>query len=168
MRRKLFPVIALAAAGVVTMVALPSAFGGNQVTPGVTARTVTIGGTFPLSGPASSYAPIPVGMKTYFSYINATRGPDGKRGVRGRQIVWKYYDDAYNPSQTVQLTQQLVQQDHVLARVGGLGTSQQEAVRAFCKQQKVPQIYVSTGATEFGAQQSTYPGTIGWQPDYQA
>jgi branched-chain amino acid transport system substrate-binding protein len=168
MRRKLFPVIALAAAGVVTMVALPSAFGGSQVTPGVTARTVTIGGTFPLSGPASSYAPIPVGMKTYFSYVNATRGPDGKRGVRGRQIVWKYYDDAYNPSQTVQLTQQLVQQDHVFALVGGLGTSQQEAVRAFCNQQKVPQIYVSSGATEFGSQQSTYPWTIGWQPDYQA
>src|SRR5205085_1940984 len=155
MRRKLSPVIALVVAGVVAAAALPSAL-GSPATPGVTARTVTIGGTFPLSGPASSYAPIPVGMKAYFSYVNATKGRDGKRGVGGRQIVWKYYDDAYNPAQTVQLTQQLVQQDHVFAVVGGLGTPSQEAVRAYLNQQKVPQIYVSTGATEFGAEQSTY------------
>jgi branched-chain amino acid transport system substrate-binding protein len=167
MRRKLSPVMALAVAVVAAAAALPSALGGPS-TPGITARDVVIGGTFPLSGPASPYAPIPVGMKAYFSYVNATRGPDGKRGVGGRQIVWKYYDDTYNPAQTVQLTQQLVQQDHVFAVVGGLGTQQQEAVRAYLNQQKVPQIYVSTGATEFGAEQSTYPWTIGWQPDYQS
>jgi branched-chain amino acid transport system substrate-binding protein len=167
MRRKLYLVIALIVTGVVTMVALPSAFGREQATPGLTSRTVTIGGTFPLSGPASSYAPIPVGMRAYFSYVNATRGPDRKRGVGGRQIIWKYYDDAYNPAQTVQLTRQLVEQDHVFALVGGLGTSQQEAVTAYCNQQKVPQLYVSTGATEWGAEQTEHPWTIGWQPDYQ-
>ena len=168
MRRKLFVVAALVAAGVVTMVALPNAFGRAQLDPGLTPRTVTIGGTFPLSGPASSYAPIPAGMKAYFSFVNASRGPDHKRGVFGRQIIWKYYDDAYNPAQTVQFTRQLVEQDKVFALVGGLGTSQQEAVRAYANQQKVPQIYVSTGATEWGAQQAQYPWTIGWQPDYQA
>src|SRR5881409_3605544 len=101
----------LVATSVVAATACVTALAGSQLAPGVSSRTVTIGGTFPLSGPASSYAPIPVGMKAYFSYVNATRGPDGKRGVGGRQIVWKYYDDAYNPAQTVQLTQQLVQQD---------------------------------------------------------
>ena len=125
MRRKLFVVAALVAAGVVTMVALPNAFGRAQLDPGLTPRTVTIGGTFPLSGPASSYAPIPAGMKAYFSFVNASRGPDHKRGVFGRQIIWKYYDDAYNPAQTVQFTRQLVEQDKVFALVGGLGTSQQ-------------------------------------------
>jgi len=104
MRRKLSPVLAVVVAALATLVALPNALGGPAV-PGVTARDVVIGGTFPLSGPASSYPPIPVGMKAYFSYVNATRGPDGKRGVGGRQIVWKYYDDAYNPAQTVELTQ---------------------------------------------------------------
>ena len=168
MRRKLSATIALVVAGVATLVALPNAFGRTQVDPGITARTVTIGGTFPLSGPASGYAPIPVGMKAYFSYVNATRGPDGKRGVGGRQIIWKYYDDAYNPAQTVQLTQQLVQQDKVFALVGGLGTPQQEAVRQYLNQNKVPQLYVSTGATEYGANLKTYPWTMGWQPDYQA
>jgi len=42
---------------------------------GVTATSIKIGGTFPLSGPASLYATIPVAMKAYFSYINARRGP---------------------------------------------------------------------------------------------
>ena len=67
MRRKLSATSAVVVAGVAAMVALPNAFGRAQVDPGITARTVTIGGTFPLSGPASGYAPIPVGMKAYFS-----------------------------------------------------------------------------------------------------
>ena len=57
---------------------------------GVTARTIVIGGTFPLTGPASLYAPIPASMKAYFSYINSRKGPDGRRGVYGRQIVFKH------------------------------------------------------------------------------
>ena len=89
---------------------------------GVTAKSITIGGTFPLSGPASLYATIPVAMKAYFSYINARRGPDGKRGVYGRQIVWNYKDDGYSPPKAVQLTRGLVEQDNVFAVVGSLGT----------------------------------------------
>jgi branched-chain amino acid transport system substrate-binding protein len=165
MRRAL---LALGVAAVALTVLLPGAFGRTQDTPGVTARTITLGGTFPLSGPASSYAPIPVGMAMYFSWVNAHKGPDGKRGVGGRQILWKYYDDGYNPANTVQRTRQLVEQDHVFALIGGLGTEPQLAVRDYLNAQKVPQAYVSTGATTFGADQAKYPWTLGWQPDYQA
>ena len=165
MRRAL---LALGVTATAAAIMITGASGRSSSTPGLTAKLVTIGGTFPLSGPASSYAPIPVGMKAYFSYVNASRGPDGKRGVNGRQIAFKYYDDAYNPANTVQRTKQLVEQDHVFALVGGLGTDQQEAVVAYANQQKVPQIYVSTGATEWGANQAKDPWTIGWQPDYQA
>ena len=57
-------------------------------------------------------------MAAYFSYINSRRSKiDGKRGVNGRQIVWKYYDDQYNPAQTVQLTNRLVLQDKIFADV---------------------------------------------------
>ena len=161
-------VLALGVTAAAAAILIIGASGGSSVTPGVTAKLVTIGGTFPLSGPASAYAPIPAGMKAYFSYVNATRGPDHKRGVRGRQILFKYLDDGYNPANTVQQTKQLVEQDHVFALVGGLGTEPQEAVVAYANQQKVPQIYVSTGATEWGANQAKDPWTIGWQPDYQA
>ena len=156
--------------GLVAALALtvPGALGGATQTPGVTAKSITIGGTFPLTGPAASYAPIPLGMKAYFSYVNARKGPDKKRGVMGRQIVFKYYDDGYNPANTAQLTRRLVEQDKVFATVGGLGTEPQLAVRSYLNQQKVPQVLVSTGATEFDSQWREFPWTIGWQPDYIA
>jgi branched-chain amino acid transport system substrate-binding protein len=156
--------------GLVAALALtvPGAFGGAaQQTPGLTARTVTIGGTFPLTGPAAAYAPIPIGMKAYFSYINARR-VNGKRGVNGRQIVWKFYDDAYNPANTVQLTRRLVEQDRVFATVGQLGTEHNLAVRGYLNQQRVPQSLVSTGASKWGIEYKEYPWTTGWQPDYIA
>ena len=156
--------------GLIAALALtvPGALGGATQTPGVTAKSITIGGTFPLTGPAASYAPIPLGMKAYFSYVNARKGPDKKRGVMGRQIVFKYYDDGYNPANTAQLTRRLVEQDKVFATVGGLGTEPQLAVRSYLNEQKVPQVFVSTGATEFDSQWREFPWTIGWQPDYIA
>jgi branched-chain amino acid transport system substrate-binding protein len=153
------------------LLAIPSAFAKTDLKaadPGITASSITIGGTFPLTGPASSYAPIPAGMKAYFSYINARRGPDKKRGVGGRQIIWKYYDDGYNPANTVQLTNQLILQDKVFAIVGTLGTEPNIPIRPILNQRKIPQILVSTGASYWGLQYKQYPWTSGWQPDYIA
>jgi branched-chain amino acid transport system substrate-binding protein len=144
------------------------ALSGAEQTPGVTAKSITIGGTFPLTGPAAVYAPIPVGMKAYFAWVNARKGPDGKRGVYGRQIVWKYYDDGYNPANTAQLSRRLVEQDKVFATVGQLGTEPVLGARAYLNQQKVPQALVSTGASYWGTQYKEYPWTTGWQPDYIA
>jgi len=126
MRRVVF---ALGVVAIGAAVLLPGAMGGSAATPGVTSKIVTIGGTFPFSGPASSYAPIPVGMQAYFSYVNAKK-TNGKRGVFGRQIKFNAVDDGYNPALTVQKTKQLVEQDHVFALVGGLGTEPQESVTA--------------------------------------
>ena len=153
------------------LLAIPSAFAQSDVTaadPGITARTITIGGSFPLTGGASSYAPIPAAMKAYFSYINARRGPDGKRGVYGRQIVFKYYDDGYNPVNSVQQHRRLVEQDKVFAIVGTLGTEPNQAVQPYLNSNKVPHVLVSTGASDFGKDYRKYPWTIGWQPDYVA
>ena len=105
-------------------------------------------------------------MRAYFSYINSRRGPDGKRGVRGRQIVWKIYDDGYNPANTIQFTRRLVEEDKVFATVGQLGTEHNLAVRPYMNQRKVPQSLVSTGASNWGTQFGQYPWTTGWQPDY--
>lgn len=160
----------LIACGVALVAALAftvsGALGGTEATPGVTARTITIGGTFPLTGPAALYAPIPVAMKAYFSYVNARKGPDGKRGVMGRQIIWKYYDDQYNPANAVQLTRRLVEQDKVFATVGQLGTENVLATREYMNSRKVPQVFVATGASVMGSEYKEYPWTIGWMPDY--
>src|SRR5256885_2673710 len=166
--------IALAAVLAALAVSIPGAFGRTlgaaapTATPGVTSSTITIGGTFPLSGPASLYAPIPRGMEAYFNWINTRKGPDWKKGVRGRQIVWKFYDDAYNPAQTVQLTNKLILEDKIFADVGALGTEHNQAIRPLLNQRKIPQILVSTGASFWGLQGKEFPWTIGWQPDYIA
>jgi branched-chain amino acid transport system substrate-binding protein len=166
MRRVSLALLALVGA---LALAIPAAFAkadGTAADPGITARTIKIGGTFPLTGPASSYAPIPQAMKAYFSYINARKGPDGKRGVYGRQIIFNYYDDGYNPVNSVQLTRKLVQEDKVFAVVGSLGTEVNEAIQPYLNQVKVPHVLVSTGASEWGTNYKKYPWSIGWQPDY--
>src|ERR1051326_5679092 len=150
--------VALAASAVVVV----TAGAAPKAQPGVTSKSILLEGTFPLSGPASLYAPIPAAMGAYFSYVNA-RG-----GVNGRKIIWKYFDDGYNPANTVQVTHQIVEQDHAFAEVGGLGTEPQTAVRQYLNDNKVPQLFVSTGATTFDRDFAQYPWTIGWQPDYEA
>ena len=167
MRRKFW--LLAAVASFVAVVSLQSASAMTRLeaaTPGVTKGEIVLGGTFPLSGPVSGYAPIARGMEAYFKYINARKGKDGKRGVGGRQIVWKYYDDAYNPANAVQLANKLVLEDKVFAVVGTLGTENNQAIRPFLNQRKVPQLLVSTGASYWGLQYKQFPWTMGWQPDY--
>ncbi len=171
MKRALLFVLAaaiLAATAGISASANPSGKSAAAGTPGITSKSITIGGTFPLSGPASIYAPIPRGMDTYFKWVNSRKGPDGKPGVYGRKIIWKYYDDAYNPAQTVQLTNKLVVQDKVFAVVGSLGTEHNQAIRPMLNQRKIPQLLISTGASSFGLTAKQFPWTIGWQPDYIA
>ena len=139
---------------------------GVTADPGVSSKNITIGGTFPLTGPASPYGVIPVAMKAYFSYVNATKGPDGKRGINGRQIKWIYYDDGYNPAQSIQLTRRLVQQDKVFAVVGSLGTEVSLAIRPYLNSAKVPDLFPSSGAETFARDWKKYPYTTAWFPDY--
>ena len=152
----------LAAALLASAAVVMTAGATPQATPGVSAKSILLEGTFPLSGPASGYAPIPGGMKAYFDYVNA------KGGVNGRKIDFRYDDDGYNPANTVQITHKYVEQDHAFALVGGLGTEPQTAVRQYLNDNHVPQLFVSTGATTFDRDWSQYPWTLGWQPDYEA
>ena len=128
---------------------------------GVTKDTILIGATVPLSGPAAAYGTIAKASDAYFHYVN------DNGGVNGRQVSYKYLDDAYNPAQTVPLTKQLVEQDQVFMTFGGLGTQAQTSVREYLNGKKVPQVIVATGATTFAAEFEKYPYTFGWQPVYQ-
>jgi len=130
--------------------------------PGITGKTILLGGTTPLSGPASAYASVARGADAYFRHVNRSGG------VNGRTIEYKYVDDAYNAAQTVQATKQLVEQDKVFAIFNSLGTEQNEAIRDYLNAMKVPQLFVASGATTFGADYMKYPWTIGFQPSYRA
>ncbi|HEU5213719.1 MAG TPA: ABC transporter substrate-binding protein [Gaiellaceae bacterium] len=153
-------------AAVALLAVIPGALGRTQATPGVTSTNIKIGTTLPLSGVAAIYSRIGVGMRAWFSYVNARKSSvDHKRGVYGRQITLNIYDDGYQEANTVQQTRRAVEQDGVFAMLGGLGTENQLAVRDYLNQKKVPQLYVSTGLAGF-ADLKNYPWTIGWQPDY--
>jgi ABC-type branched-subunit amino acid transport system substrate-binding protein len=128
--------------------------------PGITATTITIGSHQPLTGPAApGYSEIAPASAAYFSYVNA------HGGVYGRDIVYKYLDDAYNPTQTATVVRQLVLQDNVYAIFDGLGTPTHLAVESFLNAQKVPDVFVASGCDCWN-EPTTAPETFGWQLDY--
>ncbi len=130
--------------------------------PGLSANEIVIGGDHPFSGPASAYGNIGKGIGIYFDYVN------DHGGVNGRKVKWIDRDDAYSPPQAVQVVHQLVEQDNVFAIFDSLGTQVNTTIRPYLNEQKIPQLFVATGATTFGADYKQFPWTIGWQPDYQA
>jgi branched-chain amino acid transport system substrate-binding protein len=144
------------------LVVVSAASARGSSAPGVTSKQILIGGTIPLSGPASAYASVAKGADAYFKYINA------HGGVNGRSIKYKYVDDAYDPSQTVQRTRDLVQNDRVFAIYNTLGTETNLAIRSYLNQLKVPQLFVASGASTWGKDYKKYPWTIGYQPSYAA
>jgi branched-chain amino acid transport system substrate-binding protein len=129
-------------------------------TPGVSSTTITIGSSGPLTGEAAAAAGVLKGADAYFKYVNA------KGGVNGRTIDFKYLDDAYVPSQTVQNVRQLIQQDNVFALFSVVGTNSNLAIRDYVNSVGVPQVFSAAGATTFGRDYKKYPWTIGYLPPY--
>ena len=66
------------------------------------------------------------------------RGPTGSGASTAARSTGRYYDDGYNPANTVQLTNQLVLQDKVFAIVGTLGTEPNIPIRPLLNQRKDP------------------------------
>jgi branched-chain amino acid transport system substrate-binding protein len=128
--------------------------------PGITATTITIGSHQPLTGVAApGYSEIAPASNAYFQYVNANGG------IYGRKIVYKYLDDAYNPTTTSSVVHQLVLQDNVYAIFNGLGTPTHLAVVSFLNSEKVPDVFVASGC-ECWNNPAQYPETFGWQIDY--
>jgi branched-chain amino acid transport system substrate-binding protein len=150
--------LVVCAAGALVLATVASGAGA----PGVTSNEVLIGGTTPLSGPASAYQSVAKGAAAYFRYVNANGG------VNKRKIKYVYKDDGYDPSKTVELTRELVQQDKVFAIFNSLGTEHNLATRSYLNALKVPQLFVASGATTFGKDYKQNPWTIGYQPNYRA
>ena len=156
----------LAAFVAMLAISLPGAFARTDTgaapaaVPGISKTSITIGGSFPLSGPVSSVrADRDAAWRPTSSGRTSAGGLTSKLGVYGRKIDFKILDDAYNPANTVQTTNQLVLQDKVFAIVGTLGTEPNLAIRPFLNQRKMPQILVSTGASYFGLQYKQFPWT---------
>ena len=151
------PLALVLALGVAVLAAVPA---GAQTVVGVTATEIKIGNTNPYSGPASAYGTIGKVIGAYFKKVN------DEGGVNGRKINYITYDDGYSPPKTVEMVRKLVEQDQVAALFQTLGTPPNSAIHKYMNQQKVPHLFVATGATKWNDPQN-FPWTMGFQPNYQ-
>lgn len=122
--------------------------------------TIKLGNTAPYSGPASAYSTIARAEAAYFQMLN------DQGGINGRKIEFDSLDDAYSPSKTVEQTRKLVEQDEVLALFSSVGTAPNIAVQKYLNVKRVPQLFVSSGATRWNDPRQ-FPWTVGFNPTYE-
>ncbi|MGH8678769.1 MAG: ABC transporter substrate-binding protein [Burkholderiales bacterium] len=132
----------------------------KKYSPGVTDTEIKIGQTTPYSGPASAYSTMAKAETAYFAMIN------DQGGVNGRKINFISLDDAYSPPRTVEQVRKLVESDRVLLLYHPLGTAPNTAIQKYMNAQKVPQLFLASGATKFTDPQH-YPWSMSWQPGYE-
>jgi branched-chain amino acid transport system substrate-binding protein len=144
------------AVGAAALVGLADA----QTVVGVTATEIKVGNINPYSGPASAYGTIGKAIGAYFKKVN------DEGGINGRKINYITLDDGYAPPKTVEMTRRLVEQDQVALLFQTLGTPPNTAIHRYVNQQKVPHLFVATGATKWNDPKN-FPWTMGFQPNYQ-
>jgi branched-chain amino acid transport system substrate-binding protein len=146
---------------------IANAGAATKKVPGVTATTITIGATVPLTGiAAAGYDEVANSAAAVFKWVNS------HGGVNGRKIKYVLKDDCYGtPGFGCTGTPSTVTQTHALlsipvfATVGSLGTPTQDSVRSLLKANGVPQLFVNSGSLDWD-NPGTYPGLYGWQPSY--
>ena len=111
--------------------------------PGVSDTEIRIGQTMPYSGPVSFYGIEGRAQEAYFRKVNEAGG------VNGRKINLVTLDDAFSPPKTVEATRRMVEQDGVLFTFSSVGTAAQTAVQKYLTTKKVPQLFLSTGASKW-------------------
>ena len=129
-------------------------------TVGVTNTEIKIGQTIPYSGALSSRSVLGRTEAAYFRMINE------QGGVNGRKLNFISVDDGYSPPKTVEQTRRLVEQEQVALLFNSLGTPTNAAIQHYCNDNKVPQLFVSTGASMFSDPEH-FPWTIGFNPSYR-
>ncbi len=108
---------------------------------GVTESTVVLGQSAVFTGPAQDLGiEMRNGAMAYFNYVNA------QGGVHGRKIVLKSLDDRYEPDGAAAATKKLIQDEHVFALFGYVGTPTFNAASPILTEAKVPLVAAFTGA----------------------
>jgi ABC-type branched-subunit amino acid transport system substrate-binding protein len=154
--------IAIASAAFVMLAASSSgASAQKKYDTGATDTEIKIGNIMPYSGPASAYGTIGKTEAAYFKMINDAGG------INGRKINFISYDDSYSPPKTVEQARKLVESDEVLFIFNPLGTPPNSAIHKYMNMNKVPQLFVATGAAKWNDPKD-FPWTMGWQPNYQS
>ncbi len=132
----------------------------GQYGPGASDTEIKVGNTMPYSGPASTYGAIGKAETAYFAMINE------QGGINGRKINFISRDDGYSPPKTVEQVRKMVEEDGVLLLFQPLGTPSNTAIQGYLNDNKVPQLFVATGADKWNDPKN-HPWTMGWQPSYR-
>ena len=138
-----------------------SAAVAQQYDPGASATEIKLGQTVPFSGPVSVAGVVGHASLAYFDAVNKAGG------INGRQVKLIALDDGYTPPKTVEATRRLVEDDNVLMMYGSVGTPTNAAVEKYLNVKKVPQLFITTGASRFRDPKS-FPWTMASIPSYVA
>jgi branched-chain amino acid transport system substrate-binding protein len=144
----------LAAALTLALAAAPAA-AQKKYDPGATDAEIKIGNVAPYTGLFSEFSAEPRAQAAYFQMIN-DRG-----GINGRHIKFVSVDDSSDPSKSLRLAQQLVEQDGVLLLFSTFGNPSNVAIRAYVNEKKVPQLFVQSSSSAFD-DPSHFPWTMGF------
>ncbi len=108
---------------------------------GVSANRILLGQSAAFSGPSAQLGiDLHAGAKLYFDQVNR------QGGIHGRKIEIITADDKYEPALTVENTRRLIQNDHVFALFGYVGTPTSNAALPVFTSAKVPFFAPFTGA----------------------
>ncbi len=129
----------------------------GTATTGVSGDTITIGTSLPESGLYSAFTAILHGEQAYIDYTNANGGVDVAGKKYKIKIVAK--DDQYIASQTVSNVQSMISSNDTFALFNVVGTKNNLGIRSLVNQDCVPDLYIASGATQWGNHQ--YPWLIG-------
>jgi ABC-type branched-subunit amino acid transport system substrate-binding protein len=129
--------------------------------PGASDTEIRLGQTMPFSGPVSVAGAVGHASLAYFAALNKAGG------INGRQVRLLSLDDGYSPPKTLEATRRLVEDEQVLMMYGSVGTPTNAAVEKYLNLKKVPQLFITTGASRFRDPRS-YPWTIAFLPGYTA
>lgn len=120
-----------------------------------------LGQSAPFSGPSAQLGQeYREGAEAWFAEVNR-RG-----GIHGRPVRLVSRDDRYEPELTLRNTQQLLEQDRVLALFGYVGTPTSKVVLPLVERERIPFVAPLTGAQVL--RQPLRPTVFNLRASYQA
>ena len=126
---------------------------------GITDTTIKLGTQAPMSGPVAMIGMVAEGIDLKFKAINEAGGVkmgDGKT----RKVELIIMDDANEPPRTVTNARRMVEQNGVFAFVGSVGTPQNQAIKAYVTENKIPNLFIYSGIYEWGDEKQNPWGTM--------
>ena len=121
---------------------------------------IRIGHTAALSGPAAAYGQLARANTAFFKMVNE------QGGVNGRPLELVVTDDEYVPNKSFEAVRKMVEQDKVLIMYGSFGTPTNSAQAPYLNRQKVPHLFLGTGADKWGDHKAL-PWSMGFQPSFR-